>query len=269
MVKPLRLCAMTDLHMTAKPGRILRAFSLAQDADAVVVTGDLTNDGTPDQFQRVRQCIETMLPEKPVFAVNGNHDMPANSCEYSEFQQWLFRRSGVNALQDASGAYSVSMGEVELIGLNVAASGRRLTFEDGAQLNWLERRLSETRASRCVILCHAPLLLSNPLREAGRGAPYFNGNDRLQRILDQCRNLIFLSGHTHISPLAMRECARRDDSNGNWYLNLGSVCKPELKAARETPEWKDGNVVHLSIAEKDTAAEVELIHSHLHYQWLI
>lgn len=265
MDRPFYLCAMTDLHMTAKPGRIFRALSLARDADAVAITGDLTNDGTPEQFRRVRECIESALPGKPVFAVNGNHDMPTDAREYAEFQDWLFRRSGMNALQDASGAYSVCMGAMELIGLNVAAPGRRLTFEGGEQLDWLERRLNETRAPRCVILCHAPLLLSNPLREAGQGAPYFSRNDRLQRILDAHRNLIFLSGHTHISPLAMRECAKRDDSNGNWYFNLGSVCKPELKGAQEAPEWKDGNIVHLRIAEEETSAELELVHSHLRF----
>ncbi len=74
-VPAVTFAVMSDLHTAAKPGRIRRALTMASGADCVLLPGDLTNDGTPEQFDCLWQLLEETLPRVPVLAVGGNHDM--------------------------------------------------------------------------------------------------------------------------------------------------------------------------------------------------
>ena len=56
--RTLRIGVMSDLHLSAKPYRIRSAMRLLQDVDCILLAGDLTNDGLPEQFELFRQCIE-------------------------------------------------------------------------------------------------------------------------------------------------------------------------------------------------------------------
>ena len=101
----LKLCIMSDLHLTREAGRIRRALGRAADSDALLLTGDLVNDGLPEQYRLLRSCLEELPAGLPVFAVNGNHDLPpaplpatGQEEEYPVFLQWLGRRAGDQGL---------------------------------------------------------------------------------------------------------------------------------------------------------------------------
>ncbi len=70
----MKIIAMSDLHLSKKPWQVRKALSMARDA--VLLVGDLVNDGTPEQFELMHQCISEVLPNTPVLAVAGNHDFP-------------------------------------------------------------------------------------------------------------------------------------------------------------------------------------------------
>ena len=74
----MRVIAMSDLHLSKKPWQVRKALKMAADADAILLAGDLVNDGTPEQIELMHQCISELLPEKTVLAVAGNHDYPCN-----------------------------------------------------------------------------------------------------------------------------------------------------------------------------------------------
>ena len=63
----MRLMVMSDLHLSKKPWQVRKALKMG--ADAVLLVGDLTNDGTPEQMELMRQCIKEVLPDTPVLAV--------------------------------------------------------------------------------------------------------------------------------------------------------------------------------------------------------
>lgn len=69
-----RLLVLTDLHLSRKPWQVRKALSMGSSYDAVLIPGDMTNDGTPPQFDLLHQCITDILPNTPVLAVAGNHD---------------------------------------------------------------------------------------------------------------------------------------------------------------------------------------------------
>ena len=80
------IAQITDLHID-EPGGFMRRFvdanakleraidylhTRVERPDAVVATGDLTNDGRPEQFDLLRALLERL--EIPIYLIPGNHD---------------------------------------------------------------------------------------------------------------------------------------------------------------------------------------------------
>src|SRR5215213_10085128 len=80
----MRIVHLSDLHFGHHDEVVaagLAADLTGQLPDLVVVSGDFTQDGTRDEFALARAFLDTVAA--PVFAVPGNHDVPARN---------LFRR---------------------------------------------------------------------------------------------------------------------------------------------------------------------------------
>ena len=96
----MKFVVMSDLHLSKKPWQVRKALKMGTDADAVLLVGDLTNDGTPEQMELMHKCIFEVLPDTPVFAVAGNHDYPhfpnpiirEGFCDFEALQNWLLIR---------------------------------------------------------------------------------------------------------------------------------------------------------------------------------
>ena len=259
-----RFLVMTDLHLSNKPWQVRKALSMGKDYDAVLITGDMTNDGTREQLDLFWQCVNDVIPDVPVFAVTGNHDNPNNPlpqiqygiCDYPILQQKLLDRAenmGISYQQDNSGAYVATLGDTEIIGLNAATHWRRFKFPDNAQLDFLAQYLSHSTAKIHLLLCHAPLADHRPYKEKGE-VPYLARDRQLQQILDESgKAFVFLSGHTHVSMSCSCGCMDRD-ANGNIYINAGSIRPTTVKPDEPLqPEcWTEGNVVELVIGETQT-----------------
>lgn len=253
---PFRVAVMSDLHLSRKPWRVRKAFTLAKDADLILMPGDLTNDGTPEQLQRMQALIEELLPSVPVLAVTGNHDIPnvprpwiwGGILEYPDLESWLLHRQPHPFHQDESGAWSVSFGNIRIVGLNVVTHFRRFTIGDGAQIRYLQSSLERYPNRLHLVLCHAPLMAHNPQKE---GRAYFNRNPELQKLLDHHKNVIFLSGHTHISLNSPGNPIQFDGRN--LYINDGSVCPTDLMTKEDQIPacFTDGNLLWLNIWEKE------------------
>ena len=71
-----RFLVLSDLHLSSKPWQIRKALSLGKDCDGILIPGDITNDGTPEQLALFWQCVTEAVPQTPVFTVSGNHDYP-------------------------------------------------------------------------------------------------------------------------------------------------------------------------------------------------
>jgi len=250
----LRFAVLSDFHLSKTPLRGRRALLAGKDCRGVLLLGDLTNDGFPEQFQLLREGVEELLPDVPVLSTAGNHDFPfapvGQEEYYSPLEAWLLSRAeelGLVCQRDPSGAYGVEIEGVDVIGLNAVTHGRKFLFPGGAQLRWLERRLQETPADWHIILCHAPLLRHNPQRDKDIHPPYLDRDRELQEIVDACPNLIFLSGHTHLSYNCPRGCV--DADGGRLYINAASICPATLKS--EEPllpaAWTDPTITELYI----------------------
>jgi predicted phosphodiesterase len=253
---------MSDLHLSGKSGRIRRALRLAKDADCVLLAGDMTNDGAPNQFELFRQCIEEELPNVPVLAVAGNHDFPLNPlpminvgverCDL--FQTWLLERASrmdVDCAWHACGAYSAAFKGIDIVGLNAVSHWRRFVFPHGDQVRWLGSHLDSHPDAKHIVLCHAPLAAHNPGRNPD-DAPYLSRDQAIQQIIDASHSVILVSGHTHISLNDAKGCVEYDSGRKNLYINDSSVAPTALRTPEflTDHEWVDGAVLRLCIGEE-------------------
>ena len=259
----VRFAVMSDLHLKEselrkKAYRTLYALKNGSDGmDALLLAGDMTNDGLPEQFE----LFYKMLSENvncPVFSVAGNHDMPLSPIETGEMQYFdlkdkLLAKSEIAVEKDPCGTYAARIGNVEIIGINCVTDYRKFKFPDG-QIEWLEKHLDETTdVSWHIILCHAPLLEHNPQRPAD-GCLYMNKDIRLGRIINSHKNIIFISGHTHFSPNDYHGCVEFDDERNNVFINDGSTCPTTSKWREDaivSDEWCDGVYVELAVSDNE------------------
>jgi 3',5'-cyclic AMP phosphodiesterase CpdA len=113
MSKPILLAQLSDLHVCDEwegvdpVGRVERVVeavrSLPNPVDAVVVTGDLTDDGSEENYRRASQLLERI--DAPLYVLPGNHDDRRNLRE-------AFDLSGVG---DDPVNYSVEIGNLRLV----------------------------------------------------------------------------------------------------------------------------------------------------------
>ena len=258
-----KFSVLTDLHLSSKPWRIKQALRAAK-SEIIFLLGDSTNDGLREQFEQFNNCIREIVPDKIIFPVIGNHDVlhvsqekNANGCEnYADFQKKLLTNAEEKGFyieyDDNSLAYSVQIKNIDLIGLQSVISGRKFLFPEGKQFLWLENHLkTNNNFSLHLILCHAPLLAHNPNRNVGN--PYLSNNKILQEIIDRYGQIMFLSGHTHVSPNMLKGNGEFDNIHENIYLDCGSVVATDISGYEGlmSLDWNDGCITELSITENE------------------
>ena len=258
-----RFSILTDLHLASRPWKIKQALRSAE-SNLVLLLGDSTNDGLPEQFSQFLNCAADSVPEKILLPVPGNHDITNprflereedGSAGYAHFQAALLEKAAEKGCfftrDPCSQSWAMQLDDLDLIGLQSVVSGRKFLFPEGRQIDWLENHLTAVPAAWHIILCHAPLLAHNPNRNAGM--PYLDKNKRLQELVDRHGRIIFLSGHTHVSPNVSAGNGEFDVKHQNIYLDCGSVVATDIsgETGLMSPDWKDGCKTELIAAKDD------------------
>ncbi len=204
------IAQITDLHISRIGGAPDRRFDTAAHLercvehlntfpaklDLVVATGDLVDEGTEEEYHRLRGLLDPLAA--PYLLVPGNHDNRRALC--TVFADHSYLPGGAPFLQ-----YVIEDHPLRLIALDTLVPGEIFGALSADRLEWLEARLEEAPDRPTVILMHHPPFLSG-LTHLDRNAEGFGllGADALGTIVARFPNIErILCGHLH-RPIQVR-----------------------------------------------------------------
>ena len=208
MPESLRIAATGDIHCS-EPLRdhVSNAFArVAEEADLVLVAGDLTTHGEPEQAAVLADACRGL--DVPVFAVLGNHDHHANRC--SEIVAVL-ADAGVRVLTREAAIVELKGLEVGVVGVKGFVGGfpgAELPDFGEPLLREVYRETSEEvdalgAGLEAIAGCHRRIVLLHyaPIPETLVGEPEtiwaFLGSSRLAAPIGAHRPDLVLHGHAH------------------------------------------------------------------------
>ncbi|MFD9395816.1 metallophosphoesterase family protein [Streptomyces sp. NPDC060000] len=203
----MRLLHLSDTHIGRVDGpdgrRVDAADSLRfllgelrhqRDVDAVVVSGDLADDGSVEAYTTVRELIGGFARslDAPVFYTTGNHD------ERSAFAE-LLGNGHPDAVLEFPGAERAAVSTVggwRFVTLDSLVPGQVYGRIGAGQLDWLRDVLSTPAALGTVVAFHHPpiaLAVSATQRVFGLRDP-----EGLAEVIRGSDVRVLLTGHFHL-----------------------------------------------------------------------
>jgi Icc-related predicted phosphoesterase len=204
----IRIAAAGDIHASdSARSRIEESFAaIEHDADLVLLAGDMTTHGMPDQAHVLADAVRGL--SVPVCAVLGNHDLHADR---GEEVAAIIADAGVHVLDRGASVFSLAGDEVGVVGTKGFVGGfagsqlpdfgepllRRVYAETTEEVEAIRRGLQEIAHCpiRIVLLHYAPI--SDTLEGEPPGIWTYLGCDRLAVPISEHRPDVVLHGHAH------------------------------------------------------------------------
>ncbi len=212
-MQPVRIAAAGDIHCSpSRRGLVLDAFAgLDGDVDLVLLAGDLTTHGEPEQAAVLVEAVRDL--HAPVIAVLGNHDW--HSSRQDELTRML-ADAGVTVLDRSWTKLDVRGAEVGVVGTKGFVGGfpdsqlpdfgepelRRVYATTTEEVAALEHGLEAVRDCpvRIVLLHYAPT--QTTLEGEPKTIWTFLGTDRMAPPIEAHRPDLVLHGHGHAGTFA-------------------------------------------------------------------
>ena len=155
------ICQISDLHIKT-PGKLSyrvvdtsgllkrcvdHILALKQPPDIVIVTGDLTDFGRPEEYAHLRELLAPL--SRPVYLIPGNHDHRENMV--AAFADHRYLTQNLPFIQ-----YAIEDLPVRILAIDTVIaeqSGGELCEQ---RLGWLAKKLAEAPARPTIIIMHHP-----------------------------------------------------------------------------------------------------------------
>jgi Icc-related predicted phosphoesterase len=204
----IRVAAAGDLHADQRTrARVEDAFGhVAHAADVVLLAGDLTAHGEPDEMEVVASAAAEL--DVPVYAVLGNHDYHANRVDEITA---LLEAAGVVVLERSWARAAIADTTLGIAGTKGFVGGfpgstlpdfgepllRQVYAETGKDVAALDRALAEIADCPLrVVLLHYSPTMSTLVGEPESIWTYL-GTNRLDGPIQKHRPDVVLHGHAH------------------------------------------------------------------------
>lgn len=204
MDRELSIAAIGDLHFDVNTrGSLKRVFAeISQEADVLVLCGDLTTHGEPEQVAGLLDEMRGI--EIPIVAVLGNHDYEAGK---EEILCEMLTDNGVHML-DGQNVEIQGIGFAGVKGFGGGFGRRTLgpfgerIYKDFVQAALDESLKLETALRTLETETRVVLLHYSPIRETLQGEPEeiypFLGSSRLLPPIETYAANVVFHGHAHI-----------------------------------------------------------------------
>lgn len=249
--------SLTDDGMVTFPNAL--SFLDAFDVSLVAMSGDLSNKGERDAFEKFNYISSKF--DFPVYTCTGNHDVHGDA----DREAWLeLVNSGVYGDQKAEGVVEVGVNGVDFVYAPSGANGdvfiffsqnvwsynspdSRLVTDE--QLDWLNAQLEKYSDTTVYLFFHTFIANDNGDVKTGEGNIVNNADvtydlcytlgtpdeARFRELLKTYKNVVFFNGHSHWS-FAMQEfnpILNITDYDGTYatLVHISSVSSPRTVTA--------------------------------------
>jgi uncharacterized protein len=199
----MRIAATADLHFSAQTQSLLKEQlgRVRDEADVLVVAGDLTNYGRPQEMEPLVNVLVRL--RVPTIAVLGNHDY---ECGQEAELIRMMTSEGIKVL-DGTGYERDGVGFAGTKGF-IGGFGRGVLTAFGEpeikafvkasidEAMKLERAMSQLRSLKRVVVLHYAPIAATVSGEAPEIYPYL-GSSRLAEVVDRHGAELILHGHAH------------------------------------------------------------------------
>jgi len=199
----MRIAATADLHFSAQTQGLLKEQlgRVRDEADVLVVAGDLTNYGRPQEMEPLVNVLVRL--RLPTIAVLGNHDY---ECGQEAELIRMMTSEGIKVL-DGTGYERDGVGLAGTKGF-IGGFGRGVLTAFGEpeikafvkasidEAMKLERAMSQLRSLKRVVVLHYAPIAATVSGEAPEIYPYL-GSSRLAEVVDRHGAELILHGHAH------------------------------------------------------------------------
>ena len=207
MRETIRIAAAGDVHASADVSdRVASAFASLDGVDLVLLAGDLTAGGVPEEASVLADACRGL--ELPVFAVLGNHDWHADRTHELVA---VLTDGGVRVLERSAATIELDGVAVGVVGLKGFVGGfpdstlpdfgepilRQVYAVTSEDVEALDRGLAEIEGCdvRIVLLHYAPTVTTLGGEPPGIWA--FLGSDRLAEPIARRAPDLVIHGHAH------------------------------------------------------------------------
>ena len=199
----MRVAATADLHYSAQTLGILKEQfgHVREEADVLVVAGDLTNFGRPEEMEPLLNVLVRL--RIPTIAVLGNHDY---ECGKETELIRMMTAEGIKVL-DGTGYERDGVGFAGTKGF-IGGFGRGVLTAFGEpeikafvkasidEALKLERAMSQLRTPKRVVVLHYAPIAATVIGETPEIFPYL-GSSRLAEVVDRHGADLIVHGHAH------------------------------------------------------------------------
>ncbi len=204
----MRIAATADLHFTPQNyDRIREQMNrVREDADVLVLAGDLTNYGRPAEMESLLNALLRL--RIPIVAVLGNHDYESGQQEklmrmmtdegIKVLDGTAYERDGVGFAGTKGFLGGFGRGVLTAFGEPEVKAFVQSSIEEALKL---ERALALLRAEKRVIVVHYSPIVDTVRGEPPEIFPYL-GTSRLSEVIDRHGANLVLHGHAHHGSLA-------------------------------------------------------------------
>ncbi|MDF3282943.1 MULTISPECIES: metallophosphoesterase [unclassified Gordonia (in: high G+C Gram-positive bacteria)] len=154
----------------------------ADGIDALLVTGDIADEGTPREYVEAYRVLDSPLP---MLVTVGNHDLREN---YSEVLGSERSTAPVNS--------SLLVDDVLLLSADSSIPGRNDGYLDDETLTWMSAQIDAAGADTRVLVAfhHPPVTIGMTFMDTIRQT----GEERLAELVATHPNIVgFVCGHAH------------------------------------------------------------------------
>lgn len=199
----MRIAALADLHFTPQSyDRIREQMNrVRDDADLMVIAGDLTNFGKPEEIESMLNSMVRL--RIPIVAVLGNHDHESGKADevskmlVSEGVKLLdgtgYERDGVGFAGTKGFPGGFGRGALTAFGEPEVKAFVQAAIDESLKL---ERALSQLRTPKRVVVVHYAPIGATVQGEPPEIFPYL-GSSRLSEVIDRHGADLVLHGHAH------------------------------------------------------------------------